>query len=244
MRLSVVIPVYNEAGQIEDCLASLRAQTRPADEIIVVDNNCSDDTADRARRFGAHIVTQPVQGIWPARAAGFAAARGELLIGTDADARFPPDWLAKIEQLARKRPDAVAFSGPGRFYDGGRLHNRLADFWYMSAYFKLVGAALMTPPIFGSNFALRAEAWRAVRETVHLDVPEIHDDIDLSYHLLPLGAIVHDHGMANFISIRPLRSMRQMMRRYRRGFRSIFLHWPQQAPWRLYMERRSRRPRG
>ena len=55
--ISVVIPVYNDAALLRRCLEALAAQTRRADEIVVVDNGSTDDSAEVARRGGARVVT-------------------------------------------------------------------------------------------------------------------------------------------------------------------------------------------
>ncbi|TFD74986.1 glycosyltransferase family 2 protein, partial [Cryobacterium fucosi] len=68
--ISVVIPCYNDAGFLAVCLAALAAQTRPADEVIVVDNRSTDASAAVARAAGARVVPAPAPGIWPTAAAG------------------------------------------------------------------------------------------------------------------------------------------------------------------------------
>ncbi|MDZ4234822.1 MAG: glycosyltransferase, partial [Dietzia sp.] len=58
MRLSVVVPVLDDAHELAGCLAALRSQTRPPDEIVVVDNGCADTSADVAREAGARVVSE------------------------------------------------------------------------------------------------------------------------------------------------------------------------------------------
>lgn len=90
-RLSVVIPAYNESKLIESCLNSVTEAFRSAGlteadyELIVVDNDSSDDTAKRAAGFGARVVHEPVRQIARARNRGARAARGEWLLFLDAD---------------------------------------------------------------------------------------------------------------------------------------------------------------
>ena len=62
MRISVVVPVLNDSPMLAQCLAALALQTRPADEIVVVDNGSTDDTAAVATAGGARVVPEPVTG--------------------------------------------------------------------------------------------------------------------------------------------------------------------------------------
>lgn len=102
MHLSVVIPAFNEARLIERSLQSVAAsiaQNRKScftSEIIVVDNNSSDNTADLARRAGATVVFEPVNQIGRARNAGAAQATGDWLLFLDADSLLSPELLADI----------------------------------------------------------------------------------------------------------------------------------------------------
>ena len=70
---------FNRMDLLRGCLTALREQTTPPDEIIVVDNDSTDDTVEVAASFGARVVTEPVRGVLRATAAGFDAASGEVI---------------------------------------------------------------------------------------------------------------------------------------------------------------------
>jgi glycosyltransferase involved in cell wall biosynthesis len=115
MRFSVVIATYNRAADLRATLASL-ATLRPQGEweLIVVDNNSSDDTraavAEAARTFPAPLryAFEPAQGRSPALNAGIRLAAGEIIVTTDDDVRVEPDWLDRAaEGLARLQCDYV-----------------------------------------------------------------------------------------------------------------------------------------
>lgn len=102
MRLSIVIPAFNESRLIERSLQSvadsIAANKKPGftSETIVVDNNSTDNTAELARRAGARVVFEPVNQIGRARNAGAAQATGEWLLFLDADSLLGPELLADI----------------------------------------------------------------------------------------------------------------------------------------------------
>lgn len=105
MHLSIVIPAFNEERLIERCLqsisASLAANLRSGftSDIIVVDNNSTDNTAALAIKAGARVVFEPINQIGRARNAGAAEARGDWLLFLDADSELNPDLLADILRL-------------------------------------------------------------------------------------------------------------------------------------------------
>lgn len=231
LRISVVIPARDEEDRLPGCLASLAAQTRLPDEVVVVDNASDDATARLAAAAGARVVHEPELGIWPAAAAGYDAATGDVIARVDADTVLPADWLARVEELLRDDPACAAVTGPGRFRRLGPVAGWLAHLLYMRTYFALGALALGGPPVFGSACAVRATAWRAARPGVHRH-DDVHDDLDLSFHLPP-GSVRYDPRLAVSISARPLRSPGGMGRRLARGWRSVVLHWPEQAPWRV-----------
>src|SRR5215218_3327514 len=85
-RVSVIIPVFDQAAYLEEALASIAAQTRPVDEVIVVDDGSGDDSADRAERAGARVVRLGANtGPGAARNRGLEVATGELICFADAD---------------------------------------------------------------------------------------------------------------------------------------------------------------
>src|SRR5262249_32209677 len=97
MTVTVIVCAYNEARLLSACLHSLRAQTRQPDEIIVVNNASTDDTATVAREVsGVLVVDEPVKGLVVARETARRNAHGDVLAYIDADCRAPIDWLARI----------------------------------------------------------------------------------------------------------------------------------------------------
>lgn len=96
--LAVVIPARNRATLIERALASVFSQTRPPDEVIVVDDGSIDDTAQRVRRFGNGVVLIEAapQGVAGARNAGVRAAASDFIAFLDSDDFWAPQHLAAM----------------------------------------------------------------------------------------------------------------------------------------------------
>ncbi|HEY8601540.1 MAG TPA: glycosyltransferase [Thermomicrobiales bacterium] len=98
--VSLVLTVLNEAASIEGLLLSIAAQSRPPDEIVIVDGGSTDGTDKilegwRAR-LPLRLLHQPGANISAGRNAGIAAARGNIIAVTDAGVRLDPDWLAQL----------------------------------------------------------------------------------------------------------------------------------------------------
>ena len=115
MTFSIVIATYNRADALRETLQSLSGLRPGATwEVIVVDNNSSDDTPnvvlEAARTFPAPLryLFEGQQGRSPALNAGIRAAAGDIIATTDDDVRVPPDWLNRAaDGLARLDCDYV-----------------------------------------------------------------------------------------------------------------------------------------
>lgn len=235
--ISVVVPAYNDAEMLRECLRRVRDQLRPADEIVVVDNASTDDTAEVARSLGAVVVHQPVPGIFPAASAGYDAATGDIIARLDADSRPPIDWLAHIEAEFMVSPDVCVLTGPGEFYDGDPLITWLGENLYIGGYFWFGELWLDNGPIFGSNFAMRRDVWLRVRSSVHRDIRRVHDDLDLSLHLPPDVVVRVDETLRVGISARPFASWRAFGRRLGWAYLTFRMNWPEASPWRIRQRR-------
>tara|TARA_R110002095_G_scaffold198037_1_gene177376 strand:- start:759 stop:1535 length:777 start_codon:yes stop_codon:yes gene_type:complete len=102
---SVIVPAFNEADFLPHTLQSLSAAMGALEqpgEIIVVDNNSTDDTADIARALGARVVSEPINQISRARNAGAAVARGGFFIFVDADTEIPANVLGQALRQLRE----------------------------------------------------------------------------------------------------------------------------------------------
>jgi glycosyltransferase involved in cell wall biosynthesis len=98
-RISVVVPHYNDLGGLEKCLASLEAQTYPADrfEVLIADNASPQGIAavEAVVAGRARVILVEERGAGPARNGAVAQATGEILAFIDSDCQAQPDWLAQ-----------------------------------------------------------------------------------------------------------------------------------------------------
>ncbi|MET0589815.1 MAG: glycosyltransferase family 2 protein [Naasia sp.] len=241
-RISVVIPVKDHTAELRRVLADLAAQTRRPDEVVVVDNGLDDEVVAIASAAGCVVVRESEPGVAAAASAGYDAASGDIIARCDADSRLPRGWIAEIER-AMSDADLAAVTGPGYFYDipvplsAWRIP--LSEL-YMGLYRWTMTAALAGTPVFGSSCALRRTAWERVRAEVHRVGTDIHDDVDVSVHLGAHGLRVGwDPRLVVGISADPLRHSGG--RRFRRGWRALTVHWPDEQPtlrWRRRIHRR------
>ena len=132
MKVSIVIPCYNERETIEKIVETVRNAPLENSEIIVVDDCSQDGTQallqEKVSQKVDRIIYHPVnRGKGAALRSGFAAATGEIILVQDADLEYSPeDYPALLEPLISGKADAVV----GSRFMGGRPHRALF-FWHM-----------------------------------------------------------------------------------------------------------------
>ena len=157
-EVSVIVPVRNGADSLPPLLRSLEAQTLAAArfEVIVVDNDSSDGTADVAAAHGAKVVSEPVANRSRARNRGAAAAQAELYAFTDADCVAQPEWLEQLLGCADVAP-LVAGEVELRVSESPNAVERFEALWRFGqrAWVEQGWAAT-------ANLLVRAEAFAAI----------------------------------------------------------------------------------
>ena len=127
MRVTVIIPAYNGAQFIAEALESVLSQTRPADQIIVVNDGSEDETAEVLRAYAdrVQIIEQPNLGVAAARNRGLAAAAGEFVAFLDQDDLLLPDKLKLQVACLEQHPSAGILHSGWRLVDA--LGQKLSD---------------------------------------------------------------------------------------------------------------------
>jgi glycosyltransferase involved in cell wall biosynthesis len=162
LTYSVIVCAYNEAGYLSSCLHSVLAQTRPPDEIVVVNNASSDATREVAARVaGIKIVNEPRKGLVRARETARLHSSGDVLVYLDADCRPPLRWLERIAQEF-ERAAPVALSGCYRFYDWDFIGRTLVRAYDVSlapaTHFVVQDVCRLGAVLYGGNFAVRRDS--------------------------------------------------------------------------------------
>ena len=200
MKISFVVPAYNEQVLLPQSLTAIRDEIARAGqvlgrdaEIIVVNNASTDRTREVAEAIeGVQVVDEPCKGLVQARWCGFSHSTGELIANIDADTIIPPGWLAEVLRQFSTKPKLVGLSGPYTYYGVPVKVNLVVAAYYRAAwlayiinqYLLNVGAMLQ-----GGNFVVKREAM------LKLGNPDLRfsfygEDTDMANRLSKVGRVV------------------------------------------------------
>lgn len=167
--LSVIVPCYNVANYLDECLTSIITQSYPALEIILINDGSTDGTVGKLAEWQRQhpeliIITTENRGLSAARNAGVARATGELLTFVDSDDTLPPLAYDRLVGSLVHHPADVAVGGVDRFTSTRRWQPESLAQIHREDRFGVTG--LEFPEVMGDIFAwnkvYRASVWREV----------------------------------------------------------------------------------
>ena len=181
MKISLVIPAYNEEKYIGACLESIEKYGKDFFEVIVINNGSDDRTGEIARSFSfVRLVNEPTKGLPRARQRGLEEAKGDLIAYVDADTKIPENWVSKINK------ELVCLSGPYVCYDAS-----LPLRFFMWIYFTLL--AVPTYFIIGymaisGNLVMKKNILESIGGFDH-NISFYGDDTDIAKRASAIGKV-------------------------------------------------------
>ena len=186
MKVSVVIPTYNEEKNIGRCLESLGNQTmnRAEYELIVVDGNSKDSTRDIAQKYADKVIIQTRAKVGGARNDGADLATADIIATTDGDCVLSPEWLKTIYHEFQAHPEAAAIYGtvyPLEYTIKNRINLGFANIFSRLGYYtKTLYYTL------GCNTAFRRDAFMKIGG---YKVCDAGDDLEIARRIVHEGTV-------------------------------------------------------
>ena len=199
MDVSIIIPTLNEEKYIGQCLESIsRQEFGGSHEVIVGDGLSTDKTIAICEEYGAKVLTEPKPTISAGRDTACRAAKGRIIVSTDADINAPKDWL---ENIVSGFGDSICTYGNIIPYDGNHLEQWVCEN-VMDKYMWLMDL-LRKPVPAGSNLAFKRKAYEKAggfdREIVTAE------DLDLTKRLGKVGKVAYNPNAVVYVSMRRVR---------------------------------------
>ena len=203
MKISFIIPAYNEERYIGQCLESILLELKDSDhdyEIIVVNNASLDNTKKEAEKFSSvKVFDEPRKGTNFARQKGLDSTKGEYLAYLDADTKIPRGWIKYAEKAFKESSEMVSLSGPYKYYDIPKLKGIVLNaLWKTTApvTYKMLGYMVL-----GGNFIVKKDSLLSVGG-FNTDIKFYGDDMDTAKRLNNVGKVVFDMNFYNYSSSR------------------------------------------
>lgn len=207
MKLSIVIPAFNEAELIGKTLESAQQAIAGKDaEIIVADNGSTDETASIVKGHqGVKLVLETKKGTNQARQAGLDASLGQLVANIDADNLIDAEWVDKALKAFEEDPKLVGLSGPYIYYDLGSVAVFLIKIYYRLAFLIFViGNKLGHGAVMGGNVVFKKAAL-AAEGGYNTSLTFFGDDTDTANRLTRQGRVKFDYSFTIKSSARRLK---------------------------------------
>lgn len=225
LKISVVVPVYNGADTIAQCIESLLGQDYPADryDVIVVENGSTDDTTAIVERYPVRLYRSPKRGVAQARNFGIAKTDADIIAMLDADCVAEKNWLTELARPYAD-PEIGGVGGPILDFVHPNLTfvERFAAECHPLTNFFIPNKGEFLPRLYGANCSYRRELLVRVG-LMDTRLPMAHD-VEISWRV-QLQAGVRLAYAPDAVVYHYHRSTRKgLARQYRRyGFGEIML---------------------
>jgi glycosyltransferase involved in cell wall biosynthesis len=217
MRISVIVPTYNEEETIGKCLEALRNQTFRDYEIVVVDGHSKDNTVEVAKKYADKILLDEGKGAGAARNLAVKAVNSEIVAFVDGDTIVPENWVETVDKAFKK--GVVGVGGPLLPAGGGLLDKLI--FSLCADLVRRISSALGSHQFSGANCAYSREAFLKAggfREDL-----DMLDDADLSMRMKKFGKEKFEPRLYAVTSIRrsKQRGHIRTVKEYLQGYLSL-----------------------
>ncbi|HVW67033.1 MAG TPA: glycosyltransferase family A protein [Candidatus Peribacteraceae bacterium] len=206
MKVSIVIPAYNEERYLGACLQSIvDHDNENLLEVIVVDNKSTDHTDQITREFNHHkvrLICEPTKGPNFARQAGFKEAKGEIIATIDADTRVPDGWFEELQKVF-SNPKVVGLSGPYDYYDLPFIKRTFV--YILWKYLGMIAHVFTGFVVYGGNFAGRKSALDKIGG-FDANIVFYGDDANTGRRLHHIGKVLFDPRFYIWTSARRLKA--------------------------------------
>ncbi|MBM3130257.1 MAG: glycosyltransferase [Chloroflexi bacterium] len=223
LQVTVIVPAFNSADTLPACLNSLQRQTRVPDEIIVVDDDSLDQTAQVAERLGVRVLRQSHAGPAAARNLGARVARGDIVMFTDSDCEPRADW---VEQMLKPFADPRVMGAKGTYITRqSELLARLVQVEFEDKYARMRRQGTIDfvdtyAAAYRRDIFVRLEGFNEIFPTASVE------DIELSFRLSERKARLVFAPQAQVLHTHPVSLKRYLARKARYGYwRALVYLW-------------------
>lgn len=199
MMLSFIIPTLNEEKHLSELLPLLTKQLEKGDEIIIVDADSKDHTADIAKKFGIKVVTKPKRGVGIARTEGAKEAKNDILVFLDADCNPSENFTKQLKKHFTNKK-VLAVGGLDLYHSDSKTWKTVYNSYSLIVFHIVRLNHFMTGKYWvpANNCAIRKDTFFSVGGYRSV----ICEDTDLMARLPPSKQVIYDRSLVMTLSDR------------------------------------------
>ena len=214
MKLSLIVPVYNEEAYLRPFFDSIINQSRILDEIIVCDNNSTDNSINIVKKYSKKLpiklVHESKKGITYAVETAWRAASGDIIFKTDADCVLPKNWIKNHLKYYQQNPEIVACGG-GFFASDGNLISKLLTPFLCGLNHIFLHLAHGHRVLYGGNMSIKKTTLEKIKGYRN-NHKKIQDDILISKKLFKNNCRYGYYSdLGNYTSLRRYQSLKDLI---------------------------------